>query len=330
VQADVTPLEYGSFRIEHEMQLPGSPTMIYDAITGDISGWWDHSVSGSPLQFYIEPKPGGGFYEIFNESGDGVLHATVIVADRGKLLRFDGPLGLSGQAIKMVCTYAFSPVGSDSTRLKLTVNLAGAIKEGLPEIIDRVWHHFLFEQFQPYIEANRHILYPFEEDEKWGYKNNMGQVMIKPVYHVVMQFNQYGLAAVAEDSGWLYITMNGNPLLKPFIIDNGPDYFNEGLTRFTHGDKIGFMDESGTVVIPATYDFVLPFSEGMAGFCIGCKQVSDNEHHRIVGGLWGFINKTGEIVVDPEYDKVGSFKNGQAEVFKGEKKLIFWKKDMGE
>jgi hypothetical protein len=150
-------LKVGGFSIEHQLTLPGTPGVIYDAITGDISGWWDHSVSEKPLKFYIDPKPGGGFYEIFNESGDGVKHATVILANRGKLLRFEGPLGLSGNAIQMVHTYEFEPVGSDSTLLKLTVNAAGQMEEGWPEIVDKVWRHFLFEQFKPYIESGKHL-----------------------------------------------------------------------------------------------------------------------------------------------------------------------------
>ena len=329
-KAEVKPLDDIGFRVEHKIKLPGSPTMIYDASTGDISGWWDHSFSGSPFQLYIEPRAGGGFYEQFDESGDGVMHATVIVANRGKLLRFDGPLGLSGKAIKMVCTYEFSPAGSDSTLLKLTVNLAGAIEEGMPEIIDSVWHHFLFDQFQPYILQNMHLLEPFEKNEKWGYKNSQGQVVIKPVYHLAGRFNQYGLAAVVDDSGWLYITMNGEPRLRPYIVDNGPDYFSEGLARFVNDHKIGFMDESGTVVISAKFDFAMPFSEGLAAFCVGCKQVSDNEYHRVSGGLWGYIDKTGKIIVNPDYESAGSFKNGQAKVLKGEKQSLILRKDIGE
>jgi hypothetical protein len=90
------------------------------------------------------------------------------------------------------------------------------------------------------------------------------------------------------------------------------------------------MEESGTVVISANFDFVLPFSEGLAAYCVGCKQVSDNEYHRIEGGKWGYINKTGEIVVDPEYDEASSFKDGQAEVFRGDEKIVILKKDIGE
>jgi hypothetical protein len=150
--------KYGTFSFEHQLTLPGVPERIYDAISGDISGWWDHSFSGSPAKLYIEPRPGGGFYEIFDDSSNGVLHATVIYADRGKLLRFDGPLGLSGRALQLVCTYEFEAAGQDSTLLKLSVHGSGEIEESMPGVIRQVWHHFLFERFKPYVES--------EEDTK--------------------------------------------------------------------------------------------------------------------------------------------------------------------
>jgi len=156
-RAATKELKYGSFAVEHQLTLPGSPEIIYDAISGDISGWWDHSFSEKPYKFYIEAKPGGGFFEIYDASGDGVKHATVIVADRGKLLRFDGPLGLSGAALQLVTSYKFSAVGNDSTSLELSVHGSGELQEGLPKIIENVWSHFMFERFKPYIEAGNHL-----------------------------------------------------------------------------------------------------------------------------------------------------------------------------
>ena len=144
---------YDVFAFDKEVILPGAPVDVYDAITGDISGWWDHSFSDKPFKLYIEAKPGGGFYEIFNEKGDGVKHATVIYAERGKMLRMDGPLGLSGTAIQMVTTYAFSPAGNDSTKLILSVHGAGEVGEGIPAIVEKVWDHFLVERFKPFYEA---------------------------------------------------------------------------------------------------------------------------------------------------------------------------------
>jgi len=152
LSGEIKEKHFGGFGFEKILNLPGSPVAVYDAATGDISGWWDHSFSENPLKFYIDPKPGGGFYEIFNDNGDGVLHGTVIVAERGKMLRVDGPLGLSGMAVQMVFTYEFKAIEKDSTQMKLTVNAAGEVYDGLAEIVEKVWDHFLFEQFKPFVE----------------------------------------------------------------------------------------------------------------------------------------------------------------------------------
>ncbi len=149
--------KYGTFTFQVNLTLPGSPETIYDAVTGDISGWWDHSFTEDPYKFYIEPKPGGGFYELFNEQGDGVKHATVLVANRGKILRFEGPLGLSGTAIQLVCTYNFEAVEDDSTTLSLDVHAAGEIGPDTGAIVEKVWQHFLVGQLKPYVEAGKHL-----------------------------------------------------------------------------------------------------------------------------------------------------------------------------
>ena len=159
VSAQESQPKYDVFSFEQQLNLPGTTTQIYDAITGDISGWWDHTFTEKPYKLYIDAVPGGGFYEIFNAGGDGVKHATVIYSDRGKMLRFDGPLGLSGKAIQMVTTYEFLEAGADSTTLKLSVHGSGEIEEGLPATIESVWHHFLFERFKPYIESGEYKKY---------------------------------------------------------------------------------------------------------------------------------------------------------------------------
>ena len=133
---------------------PGSPEFVYDHLTGDISAWWDHSFSGNPYKLFIDAKPGGGFYEIFNETGDGAKHATVIYAKRGEMLRMEGPLGLSGRAITMVSTYNLKPSGDESTILLLNVNGSGEYEEEVPELVRGVWEHFLWERFKPYIEEH--------------------------------------------------------------------------------------------------------------------------------------------------------------------------------
>ncbi len=143
-----------TFQFEMNFNYPGDPGFVYDHLTGDISEWWDHSFSSSPYKIFIEPRPGGGFYEIFDESGDGALHARVIFAKRGEMLRMEGPLGLSGQALTLVCTYTLKASGSDGTMLTLNVNGAGDFSPDTPETVRQVWEHFLWERFKPYIEEH--------------------------------------------------------------------------------------------------------------------------------------------------------------------------------
>jgi len=154
-QAEVKLLAYGGYSVELEVILPVSPNVAYDAATGDIGAWWDHHFSEHPKRLYIEAKPGGGFYEIFDDSGNGVQHAVVIYADRGKLLRFTGPLGFSGNALDAVITYEFKPEGS-GTRLHIIVNMMGQMSMEDAQAADQVWHHFA-DRLKAYIESGDYL-----------------------------------------------------------------------------------------------------------------------------------------------------------------------------
>ena len=164
------------------------------------------------------------------------------------------------------------------------------------------------------VAAQEQALIPFEYDEKWGYKNKKGDVVIESVYFLADSFNTYGIAAVIDDSGWVYINKRGKSILRPFIYDNGPDYFSEGLARYVSDGKMGFFDERGSVIIPARLSFVLPFSEGLAAFCEGCKEIKDGEHSRMEGGKWGYIDKSGKVVINAIYIIAGKFDGSKARV----------------
>lgn len=158
--------------------------------------------------------------------------------------------------------------------------------------------------------------FPFENPvtHLWGYRNANGFVIIKPRFTVAQDFSAQGLAAVADESGWKVIDRKGKVLIRPFLLDNGPDPFQEGLARFTKGGKFGFFDERGKIVIAPRFDFAAPFSEGRAAFCRGCRDVADGEHRALEGGSWGFLDKMGRTVISPRFQKAGSFEQGKARV----------------
>lgn len=151
--AELTKGETGAFTVVHKATVPVDPATAYDHLTGDISGWWDHSFETEPKRFFIEPRPGGGFYEYFDEDGEnGVVHGTVIFARRGERLTFRGSLGFNGRALDLVVTYTLTAV-DEGTRVKVECRGAGEMQEGWAAAVDGVWHHLLIERYVPYVEA---------------------------------------------------------------------------------------------------------------------------------------------------------------------------------
>ena len=164
---------------------------------------------------------------------------------------------------------------------------------------------FAAEALSPFEDSGTHL---------WGYWNPRGAVVIEPRFSVAQDFSKRGIAAVADESGWKFIDRTGKVLIRPYVLDNGPDPFQEGLARFMEAGMFGFFDERGKVVIPARFAFAAPFSEGRAVFCQGCREQAEGEHRAMQGGLWGFIDRKGRIVITPRFDKAESFQQGKARV----------------
>ncbi len=140
------------FGFELTAHSPGTPQATFDLFTGDIAPWWDHTFAAKPLKLVLEAKPGGGFYEIFDEAGNGVKHAEVLVALRGEELVFRGPLGFGRMGVHLDFVHRLLLAADEAggTKLTLTVHGAGEIAEGVPETVQKVWEHFLLERFEPY------------------------------------------------------------------------------------------------------------------------------------------------------------------------------------
>ena len=114
-----------------------------------------------------------------------------------------------------------------------------------------------------------------EASGKWGFINPAGQWAIEPQYAYAYNFSE-GLAAVTHD-----------PAKSEAV-------------------KFGFIDKSGTMVIPAndfygtTYrDSVIEFHEGLCAM--------ENR-----GANMGYIDKTGRVVIPFRYSFTVSFKEGHA------------------
>jgi uncharacterized protein YndB with AHSA1/START domain len=153
LHAEPQVLQLAGFAFEVETVVAGTPEEAFEAFTAETLAWWDHHFAAHPRKLFFEPRPGGGFMEIFDDAGNGARHAEVIYAERPQELRFVGPLGLSGNAIDMVHTLTFKPDAAGGTRVHLAVHGFGEALPGIAATVEKVWQHFLVERFQPYMAA---------------------------------------------------------------------------------------------------------------------------------------------------------------------------------
>lgn len=111
-------------------------------------------------------------------------------------------------------------------------------------------------------------------------------LVLVPVFSPVAQ----GQSLTQDEQGWVYVDEKGKAVLRPFIYDNGPDYFEEGLARFIAKGKMGFHDPSLKIWVPARYDFAFPFVDGKAKVGMGCKFIPHGEHRSVHCQHWENIS----------------------------------------
>ncbi|MDR0806043.1 MAG: WG repeat-containing protein [Enterobacteriaceae bacterium] len=152
--------------------------------------------------------------------------------------------------------------------------------------------------------------------ELYGYKTQQGEIAIKAKYLMVDTKIFYAMAFVIQDNHkWVAIDKNENILLYPFIFDNGPDYAEEGVFRFVENDKMGFANMNGEKVIPAIFDFVGSFSDGIAEYTLGGHKeyaVDDLDSHWwwTDGYETGYVNHSAQL-----FSKVTELKNSIREAW---------------
>ena len=144
------------------------------------------------------------------------------------------------------------------------------------------------------IQAQNPVL--FQEGDLYGYRTSEGKVILKAQFPIATDFYDSGIAYVADSKGWKVIDSEGEILFTPFIFDNAPDRFSNGLARFIQNSKIGFYNDKGEIIIPAKWTFAESFEHKKARVCIGCQKIQDGEHYSYKNGKWFFIDQEGKQI----------------------------------
>ncbi len=162
-----------------------------------------------------------------------------------------------------------------------------------------------------------------EDSSLIGVRTSSGKVVIPPIYrgyaaepgpgdkvigHDIVLFDT--MASAADTMGYNYrmkvFDRNGVFLYSPYIFDNGPDYYIEGLRRFVAGGKMGFADPDGKKVIPANYNYIDPFYCGYALACADCRYTRFREGDEHCCGFAG----TKYVLIDRKGNTVFKFRSG--------------------
>lgn len=208
-------------------------------------------------------------------------------------------------------------------------------------------------------------LFPARDHDKTGFIDVNGNMVIPAQWDSASAFHD-GLAAVANyvgpgsESETGYIDRAGKMVIPMQRWDNIVDHdFHDGVVAYAKGDRYGFMDSKGKIVIEPRFYYepsapgadacedeegpVQDFSEGFAFVQEGHRHYFiDKTGKRAFGrdfddaqpfhdGIaaanngkgWGFIDKKGNWLIKPKYGSVGNFFEGVAPVEKSNHVWVF-------
>jgi hypothetical protein len=188
---------------------------------------------------------------------------------------------------------------------------------------------FHFTDAGPFSEG----LAPIALGKPFGYLDEQGTIVIPPRYEAAGAFKE-GRAPVSRNGTWTFITTEGKEITAVPL--SGASAFHEGMAKVRNPElKWGYVDLTGSVVIPPVYDWAEDFSEGLGCVLRDKKTSYVDASGRPVptlgswahagrfseglaavekDGRWGFINRTGAFVIEPRFERAQEFAEGLAPV----------------
>lgn len=159
------------------------------------------------------------------------------------------------------------------------------------------------ELMQEAEEAMRSAISQMHAPAKIAFIDKSGKSKIEPLFDNAHEF-QAGLCAVKKDKKWGFIDRSGSPVI-PFEYDWADDFYQTAsgkIAAVEKNGKVGFIDSNNSVILPFEYADARSFSEELA------PATKD-------GKLWGFIDTTGRFAIEPHFMRANKFNSGRALVY---------------
>lgn len=182
--------------------------------------------------------------------------------------------------------------------------------------------NFTFAQkvvYATFVDSFHDGMAAFEKDNKWGFINTEGKVVVEAKYQSGFDtpFYSNGLALVFDPSksSWGYFDKQGNVAID-FTFYNATPFYDSLATSYIPGSAADpnsyahwrIINMKGEIVVnefPNHHSFTTYIKEGLAQFNKDFK--------------YGFVDKKGKIKIKNIYDEARDFSNGFAAVKLNEK-----------
>ncbi len=159
----------------------------------------------------------------------------------------------------------------------------------------------LFLFFDSYGQEGYLILHHDNETNKDGYLNTKGDTIIPFGKYCICYTDTLKNYAIVmhQKKGLIAIDRHEKFLFNVFLNNNRPDSISEGTFRITDGEKIGYADINGNILIKPKYKCATPFKNGIAKVTKKCDTIKRDEYEMWESENWFYINKSGEGVMPP-------------------------------
>jgi hypothetical protein len=169
----------------------------------------------------------------------------------------------------------------------------------------------------------------------WGLLNSKGKFVLLEQYDTLSDFsNKLAFGYHSQGTKQVDIIITSSDTVRIPITADSVGVISENLVWFVKEGLYGVIKDDGIITIPASYEYISDFRNGVAlakkngkygyinykGQVIipfiydELKEWSENKIGARINKKWGFINSKGERIIDFVYDEVQNFINGKSKV----------------
>lgn len=196
--------------------------------------------------------------------------------------------------LSFITTYGDNAYVEDAWKKVLQLNFEYYSLDELNKF-DSLYDHTIDNEVQLQRTLITKTLFPFVDNDKYGFIDALGEVIINAQYESVSEFSE-GLAMFYQNDKIGFINNNGDIQIEPLF--DAATSFQYGRSVVEIENRLGLIDRNGHFVLPAVYESMGDLIEDRVYASLSAK--------------FGYYNRMGQMIIPHVYDDAYDFENGRA------------------